>query len=699
VGLDRAERSTFVLGADLLPSGRGHTIEHVFAVDRPWLESLNDEQRRAATHGDGPLLVLAGAGTGKTTTLCARTASLIAAGVAPDRVLLLTFTRRAAREMLGRTRGLVGAAAGGRFVVGGTFHSVAYRTILREAAAMGLEGVNLLDASDGADLLDLLREERGLATTERRFPRKGTLIDIYSRTVNAQRELGDVVAESFPWCCEFVAELAELLRAYGTRKRELNALDLDDLLLYWRAAVEDARIGRRLAAQYEHVLVDEYQDVNALQVEIVRALARGHGNATVVGDDMQAIYGFRAADPSHILDFPRLYPEATVIKLERNYRAPQPLLDFGNEVAARAERSFGRRLTSSREGGRRPQLVFTRDEQSQAEAVCARVLARREEGALLREQAVLMRAGHHSDLLELELTRRRIPFVKYGGIRYLEAAHVKDFVALLRVAVNPGDRLSWFRLWQLLDGVGPVGARRLVGQLLSDRVSLRLIGERWPDADVPEAVRPDGQRLLDALAGSEADTVPVRVERLRTALAPLIRSAYADGEMRLVDLEQLVGAAAGAASLDRFIAELVLDPPLSSADYAGPPGLDEDYLVLSTVHSAKGLEWDDVHLIHASDGNFPADMALSSKDGLEEERRLFYVATTRPRRSLIVYVPQRYYHRPRARDDAHGYGKPSRFLDERVQHLCDLVRDADDAVGASVAGRRSRIEVNLDHLF
>jgi DNA helicase II / ATP-dependent DNA helicase PcrA len=665
------------------------------------LENLNDEQRVAATHPAGPLLILAGAGTGKTTTLCARVAWLVEQGVAPERILLLTFTRRAAREMLARTRALLGTRSTSRFVVGGTFHSVAYRTILRESPALGLDGVGLLDASDAADLLDLLREELDLASTERRFPRKGTLLDIYSRTVNAQQALSEVLAESFPWCADYAEEIARLFRAYTTRKRELDALDLDDLLLYWHAALADVRLASRLVDRYEHVLVDEYQDVNGLQVEIVGALCRGHRNVTAVGDDMQAIYGFRAADPAHILDFPSLHPDATVVKLERNYRAPQPLLEAGNEVAVHATRSFARRLTAEQDGDRRPELVFCPDELSQAVEVCGRVLACREQGALLRGQAVLMRAGHHSDLLELELSRRKIPFVKYGGIRYLDAAHVKDFVSLLRVATNPDDRLSWFRLLQLLDGVGPVVARKLSDELLSDKPELADLPRRWTAADVPASAREPGERLLQALAASSADDVGVRAERLEDSLAPLIRNAYPDGDVRLVDLEQLVGAAAHAPSLERFVADLVLDPPLSSADFAGPPGLDEDYLVLSTIHSAKGLEWDHVHVIHASDGNIPADMALSTKEGLEEERRLFYVALTRPRRSLSVYVPLRYHHRPHARDDAHGYGKPSRFLTDRLQALCDVVHvgeTGDEPLSAArVAG--GGIQISLDHLF
>jgi DNA helicase-2/ATP-dependent DNA helicase PcrA len=668
---------------------------------RASLEHLNPEQRRAAAHPGGPLLVLAGAGTGKTTTLCARVACLVESGVSPERIVLLTFTRRAARVMLARARAQLGRKTTSGFVVGGTFHSVAYRTLRRHAGALGLEGVSLFDATDAADLLDLLREELGLATTDRRFPRKGTLLDIYSRVVNAQRELSEVLADSFPWCVRDGDEIARLFRAYTTRKRQLNAVDLDDLLLYWHAALDNDRLRAKLTSLYDHVLVDEYQDVNALQVEIVRFLCSDHGNVTAVGDDMQAIYGFRAADPAHIFDFESTFAAATVIKLERNYRSPQRLLDVGNEVAAHATRSFGRHLTAERDGDARPELVFCLDEQRQAIEVCDRVLARREQGALLREQAVLMRAGHHSDVLELELARRKIPFRKYGGIRYLEAAHVKDFVALLRIAVNLRDELSWFRVLQLLDGIGPVHARRLTESLLGDRPSFSDLPDRWRDADVPLAARQAGQCLADTLAASVGLTAAAQVDSLEQALAPVIRAAYPDGDTRLVDLKQLVGAATGAATLERFVSELVLDPPLSSADYAGPPGLDEDYLVLSTIHSAKGLEWDHVHVIHASDGNIPSDMALSTPEGLEEERRLFYVALTRPRRSLSVCVPLRYYHHPRARDDAHGYGKPSRFLTSRLQALCDVVHAGTDEPETRPARRVAggRIEVSVEHLF
>jgi DNA helicase II / ATP-dependent DNA helicase PcrA len=398
-------------------------IERVFASDREldWLGELNQQQRGAAVAAsDRPLLILAGAGSGKTATLSARVAWLIAQGRAPERILLLTFTRRAAREMLMRTRALLERAGIARGqVVGGTFHAIAWRLARLYAEPLGLPPrLSVLDAGDAADLLDLIREELGYAESGRRFPRKATLADIYSRTVNAQRPLSTVLAEQFPWCEPYGDEIGRIFSRYSRRKREAQALDLDDLLLYWRALATHEVAGVQLAKMFDHLLVDEYQDVNALQVEIVQALRRDNRGLTVVGDDLQAIYGFRAASAEHILGFPTLFPDTSTATLERNYRSTQPILDVANAVAAQAERSHPKQLQSARGDGRRPQLVFCRDEAEEATAVAERVLAEHERGLALREQAVLMRTAHHSDLLELELGRRRIPYVKYGGIRY-----------------------------------------------------------------------------------------------------------------------------------------------------------------------------------------------------------------------------------------------------------------------------------------
>jgi DNA helicase-2/ATP-dependent DNA helicase PcrA len=558
--------------------------------------------------------------------------------------------------------------------------------------------LSVLDAGDAADLLDLVREELGYADSGKRFPRKATLADIYSRTVNAQIPLSDVLAEQFPWCEPYAEEIGRIFSRYTRRKRDAHALDLDDLLLYWRALAVHDVAGERLAAMFDHLLVDEYQDVNSLQVDVVRALRRDNRGVTVVGDDLQAIYGFRAASAEHILGFPTLFTDANTVTLEQNYRSTQPILDVANTVAARAERHHPKQLRSERGDGPRPQLVFCRDEAEEATVVAERVLAEHERGVVLREQAVLMRTAHHSDLLELELGRRRIPYVKYGGIRYLEAAHVKDFLSLLRLVANPSDQVSWFRVLQLLEGVGPRVAARILGTLELNPATL---AAQWAVSPaVPESTRSDGAELVGALATAATLAAPgTQAGLLRDALAPFIRRRYPDAEPRLHDLGLLADSAASASSLEQFAAELALDPPQSSADFAGRPKLDEDYLVLSTIHSAKGLEWDVLHLIHASDGNLPSDMALSSREGLDEERRLLYVALTRARRGLNISVPVRYFHRPRGVDDAGGLGKTSRFLNDDVQALCDVVRSTVSPAPLVGAQIHEQVTVSVDALW
>jgi DNA helicase-2/ATP-dependent DNA helicase PcrA len=670
----------------------------------PWLEELNPEQRAGATHTGERLLILAGAGTGKTTTLCARVAWLLTQGVPAERILLLTFTRRAAAEMVHRARTLVERSSpdAGR-IFGGTFHSVAHRLVRVHAAALGLDaGFGLLDPGDARDLLDMLRQEQGHADEPRRFPRAGTLLDIYSRTVNGQTPVDEVLLEFFPWCEEHGKALKEIFRSYHRRKRLLGLVDFDDLLLYWQALMSSDVAGRRIADDFDHVLVDEYQDVNGLQVDIVRGLCQTRAGLTVVGDDFQAIYGFRSASARHILEFPEQFPGTHRVTLEQNYRSTAPILAVANAVAGQDRGGFPKQLWTDRDGGAAPYLAYPRDEQAQAALVCEYVLAAREEGSELRRQAVLFRTNHDSDLLELELTRRQIPFVKYGGLRYLEAAHVKDFMALLRLADNPADELSWLRLLKLLEGVGPTRARAILDSLRpSDGGRPEL--ERWTTAvgKVPGDSRQAATAVIDALRRTGAgttDSTGVQAERLCAAITPLIRLHYPDGAVRAPDLERLVLAAHGARDIRHFVSELALDPPSSVGDFAGPPKLDEDYLILSTVHSAKGLEWDAVHLIAAYDGNFPADMSTGTEEGVTEERRLFYVALTRARRRLHVYVPERFYYRPTVRDQRHGYGKPSRFLTDGVQKLFETPLPEPPApVEAGPPG--GRIEVSLDALF
>jgi DNA helicase-2/ATP-dependent DNA helicase PcrA len=657
---------------------------------------LNDEQRVAVGHEGGPLLVLAGAGTGKTTTLTARVARLLERGVPAHRVLLLTFTRRAAAEMLGRAAG--DSVERRQRPWGGTFHSVAHRVIAANATALGLPGdFAVIDPADAADLLDLVREEEGLARAGRRTPRKGLLLDLYSRSVNTGRSLSETVGETAPWAADLVEPIAGVIKAYVARKRSRALLDFDDLLLYWRAAVRDDVLGRRLAGLFDEVLVDEYQDVNQLQVDIVRGLCAGDGGLTAVGDDAQAVYGFRGASARHILDLPAQFPGTTVIRLVRNYRSTQPILDLANAAWVSASTRYAKELVAVRAGGVRPELVDCADEATQADQVCARVLAARERGARLRDQAVLFRAGRGSDLLELELTRRRIPYVKYGGLRYLESAHVKDLLAFYRLADNARDETAWFRLLQLLDGVGPATARRTVDALDLDRDGVL---DRWDAGVLPECARADADRLVAALG----ERGPERPEILRRALVPVIQGAYPDAAARLADLERLSAAAAQHGDLRAFVVELALDPPRSTGADAVPPSVDEDWLVLSTVHSAKGLEWNAVHLLHVTEGSFPSDMGVSTPDGLDEERRLFHVALTRARDTLHLYAPLRYHHHPRARDDRHSWAQRSRFLDEAALACCDRTGvepeiEPAPALGPSGSAPARTVAAELDALW
>jgi len=634
---------------------------------------LNARQREAATFGDGPLRIIAGPGTGKTTTLTARVDILLERGVAPERILLLTFTRRSAGEIVSRVRALRGASQGRR-VSGGTFHSVAHHTLRRHHTAVGLPaGFGVLDRGDTADLMDLVRGEMGILSRERRLPKKGTLGALYSRTVNTGVPLADVMREITPWCAESLDEVASLFTAFVARKRSLGLLDFDDLLLYWRVAAQDEALGEELGAAYDHILVDEFQDVNLLQLDVLVGLRRMDPRLTIVGDDAQAIYGFRGATARFLLDAERFFDGLTTITLDINYRSSGAILGVANAIAADAPEGFSSVLREEVPvtGASQPLLVHCADERDQSESVADRVLEFYEQGIPLQKQAVLFRAAHHSADLEIELARRRIPFVKYGGLRYLEAAHVKDLLAAFRLADNPRDEMAWFRLLQLMPGVGPAKARQAINSLrdMDGKIPLSHgeIQRRWSGVvDVlPSDVREMSRNLADALCEKELEPTEVHAERIRRAIVPLVSSTYDDAVVRLEDLGALVLACAGTLRLSDVAAEQALEPPASTGDLAGPPMIDEDWLVLSTVHSAKGLEFDAVHVIHAADGNFPSDMSTGSPEGLEEERRLFYVAITRAQRNLAIYVPLRYHHH-RIRDD-HSWSQPSRFLSESVR--------------------------------
>ena len=650
-----------------------------------YLDKLNPEQRRAVEHGAGagaacgPLLVIAGAGSGKTNTLAHRVAHLIASGADPRRILLLTFSRRAAAEMGRRVERIaaqvLGTSSGAvtdALSWAGTFHGIGARLLREHATQVGLDpAFTIHDREDSADLLNIVRHELGFSEARTRFPAKGTCLAIYSRVVNAQADIEDVLKTSFPWCAMWAAELRTLFAAYVEHKQLQNVLDYDDLLLYWAAMAQEPAIAAELGGRFDHVLVDEYQDTNRLQSSILLALKPSGTGLTVVGDDAQSIYSFRAATVRNILDFPAQFtPAAEIVTLDRNYRSTQPILSAANAVIGEATERFTKNLWTERLSSDKPQLVTVKDEADQARYVVERILECREGGTALKQQAVLFRTSSHSGPLEIELTRRNIPFVKFGGLKFLDAAHIKDLLALLRWMENPRDRVAGFRILQLLPGIGPTSAGRVLDAMAAA-----------PDPVAGLLATPAPPRALDGW-GSLREVVdhlrartsawPADIERARLWYEPLMEQSYEDATVRQADLLQLQQIASGYPSRERFLTELTLDPPEATSDQSGVPLLDEDYLILSTIHSAKGQEWKSVHVLNVVDGCIPSDLGTGSTHELEEERRLLYVAMTRARDDLHLIVPQRFFtHQQHAYGDKHVYASRTRFITRPMLPLFD----------------------------
>jgi DNA helicase-2/ATP-dependent DNA helicase PcrA len=644
---------------------------------------LNPEQAAAATHGEGPLLIIAGAGTGKTRTLVYRVAQLVQRGVRPERILLLTFTRRAAQEMLGRAERLVGSA--GRGVQGGTFHATAHRLLRRFGPRAGLpQDFTILDQADAEDLMQLARAQLGLADRKRRFPKKETLLYVYSRHINTEIPVERIVKDELPPFADDVPDVLRVLADYTRRKAEGNLVDYDDLLLFWAMMLEASpELADAIAGLYDWILVDEYQDTNVLQARILRGMCRGHANITVVGDDAQSIYSFRGAHYRNILDFPRQFAGTRVVTLERNYRSTQPILDVTNTIISRAEERFTKVLWTTRAEGERPWLVTAQDEQAQTRFVVDRLLALHEdEGIPLREIAVLFRAGYMSADLEIELAARRIPFEKWGGLKFLEAAHVKDVLAFLRVLENPRDEVSWYRVLLLLPGIGDATARSAIQAMAAMGWEPSAFGQYAPPPRARVA-HTALVALLDELRRRPVGdgAVGVEIGRVRELYDDILRDRYDRAEPRLADLEQLQTIASGYPDRGSFLTALALEPPQATQDLAGgATSGEDDALVLSTVHSAKGKEWDAVFVIWAADGWFPMSRALTDDDALEEERRLMYVATTRARRHLAVTYPLHVYATRRGSD--YSLDQLSRFIDRGVREKMERVTVAATGVAA-----------------
>ena len=664
------------------------------------LSTLNTAQRAAVMHGGElatpapPLLVIAGAGSGKTFTLAARVAQLLVQGADPQRILLMTFSRRAAAALEHRVGRLVHEAMGlgtqstpPRLPWCGTFHSVGARLLRLYSQRITLANdFTVLDRADAQELMGQVRTEMGLHTSATRFPLAATCCNIYSRVVNTAQGLRALVEREYPWCDMWCEELGALFTAYGAAKLRQHVLDYDDLLLYWHTMMQEPTLAAHLGARFDHVLVDEYQDTNVLQNRIVCLLKPdGHG-LVVVGDDAQAIYAFRGAEVRGILDFPQQFsPNAAVLTLEQNYRSTPQILAASNAVMAQASVRFVKDLWSLREPSAKPLLVHVEDEAAQAAWVADEVLRQREQGLALKRQAVLFRTAIHSAALELELSRRNIPFVKYGGLKFVEAAHVKDMLSLLRWAQNPRARLSGLRVARLVPGIGPAAARQLVDAMDASATPAQALQAFVPPARA-SAEWTNFRATYAALTLPDA-AWPEAMDIAQQWYTPHLRRLFDDARPRLADLDQLRHMASSYTSRERFLAELALDPPDASSADAGPPHRDEDYVILSTIHSAKGQEWNAVTVLNVVDGCMPSDMATGSAAEIDEERRLLYVAMTRARDHLTLMVPLRFHvTQQRHHGDRHLYGAVSRFITPEVAAHFDSLswatqRAADESLG------------------
>ena len=653
---------------------------------RDFAAELNPQQAAAATHGDGPLLIIAGAGTGKTRTLVYRVAHLIERGATAERILLLTFTRRAAQEMLSRAERLVGSNS--KRVHGGTFHATAHRLLRRYGPAAGLpKDFTIMDQGDSADLMQLSRAQLGYAARIKRFPKKETLQYVYSRHINTGIPVEDIIRDEYAQFVDYLEDFAKIYVDYVRRKQERNLVDYDDLLLFWALMVEASpELRQQIGGMYDHILVDEYQDTNVLQARILRGMCATHANITVVGDDAQSIYSFRGANFRNILDFPKQFAGATTVTLEQNYRSTQPILSVTNTLISRAAERFTKNLWTERTGGETPWLVAARDEQQQTRFVVDRILELHEEGTRLSEIAVLFRAGYMSADLEIELTNRKIPFEKWGGLKFLEAAHVKDVLAFLRILENPRDEVSWYRLLLLLPGIGDATARAAIDSMNAAAWESNAFG-RYDPPPRAKAAHTALVSLLDGLrAGPVLDEAKVSADiaRVRQLYDNILRERYDRVEPRLADLDQLQTIPAGYPDRATFLSALALEPPQATQDLPGGSSREEnDCLILSTAHSAKGKEWDAVFVIWAVDGWFPSARCLNTEEETEEERRLMYVALTRARNYLSVTYPLNAYSSRRGAD--YSLDQLCRFIDRGVRDNMQRVALARDNAPADIA--------------
>jgi DNA helicase-2/ATP-dependent DNA helicase PcrA len=627
---------------------------------------LNKAQLEAVESTDGAYLVIAGAGSGKTRVLVHRVAYLVEKGVKPDEILLLTFTRRASEEMLRRASLLLDERCSR--VSGGTFHSFANATLRRYAKTLGFSSnFSILDQSDAEDTLNLIRSQLGFNKTDKRFPRKRALLEVISKSINKSEKLEDVLYDEFPQFMEFSEDIKKIRDEYRKYKSAKSLLDYDDLLVYLKNLLvnhEEARMS--LSRKYKYVMVDEYQDTNKLQGFIACLLASEHKNIMVVGDDAQSIYSFRGANFRNIMDFPKLFKNTRIITLEENYRSTQAILNLTNEVIRGAKEKFEKNLYTRKKGGEQPVFIDAEDENAQSRYIADKILELREEGVDLKDIAVLFRSGWHSNDLEVELAGRNIPFVKYGGQKFVEAAHIKDIISYLRIVYNVSDQVSWLRALLLIPGIGPKSAEKIINSLAIDKNKATQGGiiknreELNKLFEILKEINSDPATCLPA--GRDPAKI---IEKFLEYYQPLLKLKYDDFHKRINDLDSLLRISSRYKSLEQFLTDMALEPPERSIIEAGPKDKDDSPLTLSTIHSAKGLEWHTVFIIYVAEGHLPSYLSLEDEDGVEEERRLFYVASTRAKENLFLLKPH-IDRSPRSFMNEGGsvFTQASRFLEE-----------------------------------
>jgi DNA helicase-2/ATP-dependent DNA helicase PcrA len=654
------------MNRDITPYILKRSPDHrtVPALSIDYAAALNVQQLAAVTAGEGPSLVIAGAGSGKTRTLVYRVAYLIDSGIDPSQILLLTFTRKSAQEMLERAGELIGVRS--ERVRGGTFHSVANMLLRRYGRSIGLEpNFTILDRGDAEDLIALVRAQLGLNEKDKRFPRKATIAEMFSKSENTLRPLDEIVVEEFNHFADHLDALGQLQRGYQASKRQRQLVDYDDLLvLLRRLLMEDEAVRRNISSLYQYILVDEYQDTNRLQADVIRHLASTHQNVMVVGDDAQSIYAFRGATFKNIMEFPSLFPGTTIYKLEENYRSTQPILNLANTIIEEAAEKYTKHLFTRKLDGPLPILVEAAAENAQSRFIAQKILELREEGVPLGEMAVLFRSSFHSFDLEIELSRHGLPFIKRGGVKFIETAHVKDLLAHLRVVANPLDTVSWHRVLMLIEGVGPKKAQDVMAALVKSNNPYHALREMQGRSG--KGLR-DLSLALESLAGAGDLRPAEQVSHIYEYYLPILKAQYDDYPKRTRDLDHLQTIAEGYQGVEMFLSDLALEPPDGSVTGVEAPDRDDERLVLSTIHSAKGLEWQCVFVIWIVDGRFPSVYSFIADEELEEERRLFYVAVTRAKRHLLLTYPINVF------DKGSGMllSKPSRFLDSVSPALLD----------------------------